>query len=438
MSASLTPSRRRERRPVRRVDYLALAAIFSAGLLVASAGSLAPSPQPARGGTELVPDLAMAPLGDFRIEVVNGRRLLRFTAMMVNVGAGHFELRGARGSTSQPMGMTQVLYNSTARNATVTRQIPTNAVASYAGDGHNHWHVDEMMRYDMWGSGGTFRGAKVGFCFLDSDPWATSLPGYNGPYYRGSMCSTNPSALSNRMGISVGWGDEYEYYLAWQWVDITNVPAGTYTVRASVDPSGFFTESNDANQCAWARVRFGATGPSVAVEASARTCVDDISSSIFANDIAWAYAEGITVGCAPNLFCTNSAVNREQMASFLARAMDLPSATRDYFTDDNDSNHEGDINRIAEAGITAGCTATRFCPRSSITREQMASFLSRALDLPGATRDYFTDDESSQHEGSINRIAEADITGGCAAGRFCPRSKVTRGQMAAFLHRAFD
>ena len=35
------------------------------------------------------------------------------------------------------------------------------------------------------------------------------------------------------MGISVGWGDEYEYYLAWQWVDITNVPAGTYTVRAT-------------------------------------------------------------------------------------------------------------------------------------------------------------------------------------------------------------
>ena len=47
-----------------------------------------------------MPDLAVAPLGDFRIEVVNGRRLLRFTAMMVNVGAGHFELRGSRASTS--------------------------------------------------------------------------------------------------------------------------------------------------------------------------------------------------------------------------------------------------------------------------------------------------------------------------------------------------
>jgi len=374
MSSTLGGVERRQRRPPRRCDYLALIGVFVIGLLIPATASLT-APKPTSGGSELLPDLAMAPLGDFRIEVVNGRRLLRFTAMMVNVGAGHFELRGSRASTSQPMRMTQILYDSTARNAAVMRQIPTDAVASYAGDGHSHWHVNEMMRYDMWGNGGTLRGAKVGFCFLDSDPWATTLPGYNGAFYRGSMCSTNPSVLSNRMGISVGWGDEYEYYLAWQWVDITNVPAGTYTVRATVDPYSWFTESSDANQCAWARVRFGASGGSVAVEASARTCVNDYSSSIFANDIAWAFEQGITVGCAPNLFCTNSVVNREQMASFLARALHLPNATRDYFSDDNDSEHEGNINRIAQAGITAGCTATRFCPRASVTREQMASFL---------------------------------------------------------------
>ena len=38
--------------------------------------------------------------------MVNGRRLLRFTAMMVNAGAGHFEVSGSRASTSQPMTMT--------------------------------------------------------------------------------------------------------------------------------------------------------------------------------------------------------------------------------------------------------------------------------------------------------------------------------------------
>ena len=34
-------------------------------------------------------------------------------------------------------------------------------------------------------------------------------------------------------------------------------------------------------------------------------------------------------------------------------------------------------------------------------------------------------------------VAAAGITGGCGAGKFCPAGGVTRGQMAAFLHRAF-
>lgn len=427
------PHRGRSIRAARRPALL-LAAVLTLGALIPIGAA---QPAPARGGGQLTPDLAMAPLGDFRIQVVNGRRLLRFTAMMVNVGDGHFELRGSRPNTSAAMRMTQVLYDSTSRSASPVAEVPTAAVASYAGDGHDHWHVNEMMRYDMWGVGGTFRGAKVGFCFLDSDPWSTSLPGYNGSYYRGSMCSTNPSALSNRMGISVGWGDEYEYYLAWQWIDIDGVRPGTYYVRATVDPYGFFTELDEANQCAWARVRFGATGSAVTVEASGRTCVNDIDDSIFVGDITWAYEAGITVGCAPNLFCTNNAVTREQMASFLARAMRLPAASRDYFTDDESSAHEGDINRIAEAGITAGCTATRFCGRAPVPREQMASFLARALDLPPTSTDAFTDDDESMHEGAINRLAASGITGGCSDTGFCPRSAVTRGQMAAFLNRAF-
>ena len=420
----------------RRGGVPALLMVFLVGLVVAGGTTVATAPATI-ASSGLQPDLAMAPLGDFRIEVVNGRRLLRFTAMMVNVGDGHFELRGSRTGTSAPMRMTQVFFGSTSRTAPVVSEVLTDAVASYAGDGHNHWHVDEMMRYDMWGNSGNFRGAKVGFCFLDSDPWATSLPGYNGSYYRGTMCGTNPGALSNRMGISVGWGDEYEYYLAWQWIDITSVPAGTYYVRAMVDPYGFFVESNETNQCAWARVRFGASS-AVTVEATASTCINDIDSSAFVNDIAWAYAEGITVGCAPDLFCTNNPVTREQMASFLARGLHLPAATRDYFTDDSGSAHQADINRVAEAGITVGCGAGRFCPRATVTREQMASFLARALDLPLTADDYFTDDAGSQHEADINRMAAAGVTAGCAGDSFCPRSAVTRGQMAAFLHRGLD
>jgi hypothetical protein len=68
----------------------------------------------------------------------------------------------------------------------------------------------------------------------------------------------------------------------------------------------------------------------------------------------------------------------------------------------------------------------------------MATFLDRALDLPSTSKDFFDDDEGNMHEGAINRIAAAGITTGCGGGNYCPRANVTRGQMAAFLHRALE
>jgi hypothetical protein len=52
---------------------------------------------------------------------------------------------------------------------------------------------------------------------------------------------------------------------------------------------------------------------------------------------------------------------------------------------------------------------------------------------PGGT---FTDDDGNVHEGYIEALAAAGITDGCTVDRFCPDDLVTRGQMAAFLHRA--
>ena len=58
-----------------------------------------------------------------------------------------------------------------------------------------------------------------------------------------------------------------------------------------------------------------------------------------------------------------------------------------------------------------------------------------------ADPDYFVDDEVSVFEADINAIAAVGITLGCnppANDMFCPGELVTRGQMAAFLHRALD
>lgn len=110
------------------------------------------------------------------------------------------------------------------------------------------------------------------------------------------------------------------------------------------------------------------------------------------------------------------------------------------FVDDDGSVHEGSIEGIYEAGITSGCDdrSTYYCPDEPITRGQMAAFLSRAFSLESGP-DGFVDDGDSIFEDAINAIAQADIARGCnppANDRYCPEEPVTRAQMASFLVRA--
>ena len=127
------------------------------------------------------------------------------------------------------------------------------------------------------------------------------------------------------------------------------------------------------------------------------------------------------------------------MAAFLVRALGLPAGETDWFVDD-EGTFEDMINRVADAGITSGCnppTNSEFCPNANVSRGQMAAFVVRALDLPAVNHDYFSDDNGSTFEDDINAFAAVGLTSGCGEGLFCPSRNVTRGEMAAFLARAF-
>jgi hypothetical protein len=172
----------------------------------------------------------------------------------------------------------------------------------------------------------------------------------------------------------------------------------------------------------------------------------DTLANLFEADIEWAAAEGITTGCNPptnTRYCPNVDVTRGVMAAFLVRALHLPAASKDYFTDDESSIFENDINALAEAGITRGCNPpdnTKYCPEGVVNRAQMAAFLVRALGLTdNGGGDLFIDDDGSIFENDINKLGTAGITTGCNPPdntTFCPDKGVSRGAMAAFLHRA--
>jgi hypothetical protein len=170
----------------------------------------------------------------------------------------------------------------------------------------------------------------------------------------------------------------------------------------------------------------------------------DIGRTTFRGDIDWLSDRGLAVPCNPpfdDWYCPGAPLRREEMAAFLAGARDLPAGT-DVFVDDERSRYEREIQAIARARITHGCNPPandRFCPYDTVTRGQMAAFLTRAFALPASSRDAFRDDDGSVFESSIDAIAAAGITLGCnppANDRFCPDAPVTRGQIAAFLRRA--
>jgi hypothetical protein len=141
-----------------------------------------------------------------------------------------------------------------------------------------------------------------------------------------------------------------------------------------------------------------------------------------------------------NLFCPKDPVTRGQMAAFLVRALDLPAATSSPFVDSSGVFADA-IDRLAAAGITKGCNPplnNLFCPSDTVTRGQMAAFLARALTLPAGSGDAFTDDDGSVFEASIEAMGAAGITRGCnppTNDRYCPGTVVTREQMATFLTR---
>ena len=149
-------------------------------------------------------------------------------------------------------------------------------------------------------------------------------------------------------------------------------------------------------------------------------------------------------------------VTRGQMASFVLNAInaagsgeELPATSGgDRFTDlAQDETHRPSINKLAELGIIKGTGGGKFNPQATITREQMATFVTQAArfitaDEINAGADHF-DDEGTTHAENINAGFERGYFKGvteptaAANGTFSPGETVQRDQMASFLTNLF-
>ena len=126
-----------------------------------------------------------------------------------------------------------------------------------------------------------------------------------------------------------------------------------------------------------------------------------------------------------------------------AAGTSLPASPPDAFDDDQGSPHERAINQMAALGVVSGRGGRVYNPNGTVSRDQMASYLVRAYEqhvgapLPDGGN-WYNDDDGSVHEKNIARAARAGLTGGTSPGRYAPLAFTDRGQVASFLTRLLD
>ncbi len=146
-------------------------------------------------------------------------------------------------------------------------------------------------------------------------------------------------------------------------------------------------------------------------------------------------------GCHANV--DGSIFQAEQLVAFFygtGEPTPIPSGS-DAFLDIAGSVFKADIEWLADRQITTGCNPPAndlFCPYDDVTRGQMAAFLHRAMPQLPEVRPAvdFADDDGSSFESDIEWLYSRGIAEGTTATTYSPYDAITRGQMAAFLTRA--
>jgi hypothetical protein len=175
---------------------------------------------------------------------------------------------------------------------------------------------------------------------------------------------------------------------------------------------------------------------------------DVLPGNQFLAQVTKLVANGITAGVGGGLYGVNSPTLRQQMAVFLLKSKYgvcyTPPPCSGVFADvPCSSGFAPWIEALAAEGITGGCGGNNYCPTNPVRRDQMAVFLLKAKHgssyMPPPCAGAFADVTCpSTFANWIEQLALEQITGGCGGNNYCPLNNVTRGQMAAFLVKAFS
>lgn len=157
--------------------------------------------------------------------------------------------------------------------------------------------------------------------------------------------------------------------------------------------------------------------------------------------VKWASENGVTGGIGENLFGANLPCTRAQIVTFLWRAAGSPEPKgMSSFVDVSaDAYYAKAVAWAVEEGIVSGTSATTFSPDAVCTRAQSVAFLYRAFGEKVNKAAGFSDvSADAYYADAVAWAVENGVASGIGGGLFAPDQDCARGQIVAFLYRAYQ
>ena len=157
--------------------------------------------------------------------------------------------------------------------------------------------------------------------------------------------------------------------------------------------------------------------------------------------VKWASENGVTGGIGENLFGAKLPCTRAQIVTFLWRAAGSPEPKgMSGFVDVSaDAYYAKAVAWAVEQGIVSGTSATTFSPDAVCTRAQSVAFLYRAFGTRTDKAAGFSDvSADAYYADAVAWAVENGVVSGIGGGLFAPDQDCARGQIVAFLYRAYQ
>ena len=157
--------------------------------------------------------------------------------------------------------------------------------------------------------------------------------------------------------------------------------------------------------------------------------------------VKWASENGVTGGIGENLFGAKLPCTRAQIVTFLWRAAGSPEPKgMSGFVDVSaDAYYAKAVAWAVEQGIVSGTSATTFSPDAVCTRAQSVAFLYRAFGTRAEKAAGFSDvSADAYYADAVAWAVENGVASGIGGGLFAPDQDCARGQIVAFLYRAYQ